>query len=190
VDVLAKKTKGQQWFTIIAPKLFDSMEIGQTPVIEPKNLVGRKISVGLTDLVRDYRKYYMKFIFKVTSVDGDKALTEFDGSECMRDYISRLVIRWARRIDTIQDLTTKDGVNLRVKCVSIIPRRVKSSIKSAVRNEVRRIVKEDVENSTFDEFVQDILGDGMKKNVIKNTRRIYPIKSFEIRKTEVMPKPK
>jgi small subunit ribosomal protein S3Ae len=183
---LAKKVKGQQWFTMVAPKMFDNMELGQTPAVDPKKLVGRKISVGLMELVKDYRKYYMKFTFRIASVEGERALTEYAGSECMRDYVSRLVVRWGRRIDTVQDLATKDGVKMRVKCITIIPRRVKSSVKSSVRNEVRRIVKEEVEASTFEDFIGTILSDGLKKKIMMNTRRIYPVKSFEIRKTEML----
>jgi small subunit ribosomal protein S3Ae len=184
---LAKKNKGEQWYTLIAPKMFDEVEFGQTVAGDPEHLAGRKISASLMELINDFHKYYMKFSFKVVSVDGARALTEFDGAEIMRDYISRMVTRWARRVDTVQDLTTKDGVQVRVKGVAIIPRRVKSSIKSAVRNEIRKIIAADVAEATLEDLIKAVISDSIKKHVLRNVQKIYPMRSFEIRKVELGP---
>ena len=110
LDKMAKKAKGKRWYTVVAPKMFGKVEIGKTITDDPEKLMGRKISVSLMTLLNDFRKYYMKFTFRVISIDGEQATTEFDGSKCVRDYISRMVRRRSRRVDTIQDLVTKDGV--------------------------------------------------------------------------------
>jgi len=184
---LPKKSKEEQWYTIISPKMFGEVEFGQTVSADPETLVGRKISSSLMELVNDFHKYYMKFSFKVTKVDGTRALTEFAGAECMRDYVSRMVTRWARRVDTVQDLVTKDGVRIRVKGIAIIPRRVKSSVKSAVRDEVRRTISEDVSESTLEDVLKAVISDSIKKHVLRNTQKIYPMRSFEIRKIDLVP---
>ena len=184
---MPKKSKEEQWYTIIAPKMFGEVEFGQTVSADPGTLVGRKISSSLMELVNDFHKYYMKFSFKVTKVDGTRALTEFAGSECMRDYVSRMVTRWARRVDTVQDLVTKDGVRIRVKGIAIIPRRVKSSVKSAVRDEVRRTIQEDVSESTLEDVLKAVISDSIKKHVLRNAQKIYPMRSFEIRKIDLLP---
>jgi len=182
---LAKKSKGKKWYTILAPKMFGHVEIGQTSTEDPDLLVGRKVDVSLMTLINDFKKYYMKFRFKIVSVDDNNAHTELDGSECLNDYVSRIVLRYSRRIDTVQDLVTKDGVKIRVKCLAIIRGRVKSSIKNNVRNVVREIVKNDVEGVTLEGFVRAIVSDSIKRNVLREARKVYPVKSFEIRKTEV-----
>lgn len=182
----AKKAKGKNWFTITAPKLFEYMELGKTLADTPEGLIGRRISVSLMDVTNDFSKYYMKFSFKIKQVQDDKAMAEFDGSECMRDYISRMILRRIKRIDTVQDLTTKDGVKIRVKGLAIIRGRIKTSIKVTVRNEIKELLKKEVENSTLDEFIESIISDKTKTNVLKEVRRIYPVRTFEIRKTEVM----
>lgn len=182
---MAKKIKGQEWYTIVAPKMFDEVELGRTLAADPQKIIGRRISISLMELIKDFRKYYIKFTFKVKSVEGDRATTVFDGSECMRDYVSRLVTRWSRRIDTVQNLATKDGVNIRVKSIAIIPHRVKSSIKAAVRDEIRAIIKSKVEEATLEELIKEIISDSIKKSVLRSSQRIYPIRSFEIRKTEI-----
>lgn len=182
-----KKAKIKEWFSIIAPKIFDEKELGRTTATDPKNLINRKIVLSAIDLTNDISKYYLKFSFKINKVDGNKALTEFDGSECLRDYISRMVVRRVRRIDTVQDFVTTDGRKIRVKCIAVIPRRIKSSIQKNVRNKIKELVKTDVENSTLEEFVGKIFSDDIKNKVLKEARRIYPVRNFEIRKTEVSP---
>jgi small subunit ribosomal protein S3Ae len=186
IRLVTKKTKTKEWFTIVAPKLFDEKEIGKTTVSDPKNLPGRKIILSLMEVTNDFSKYYMKFIFKITRVEGNRAFAEFSGSECMRDYISRMILRRVRRIDAVQDLTTKDGIKIRVKSLAIISRRIKSSIQKNIRAHIKEMMKEEVENSTLDEFIEKIISDEIKGRVLRETRQAYPVRNFEIRKTEIL----
>jgi len=180
------KSKSKEWFTIIAPKIFEERELGRTMVSDPQNLIGRKISLNLLELTRNFNKFYMKFTFRVTRLEGNKAFTEFDNSECMQDYISRMVVRRVRRIDTVQDLKTKDGVAIRIKGLGIISRRAKSSIQKTIRSSMKDMIKNFVENSTFNELIESILGDELKNYILKEARRIYPVRNFEVRKTQVL----
>jgi small subunit ribosomal protein S3Ae len=185
---MAKKDKGEKWYTILAPKLFKEAEIGKTISDDPGKVIGRKVSVSLMTLLNDFRKYYIKFSFRVVSIDGDNAITEFAGSECMRDYISRLVRRRSRRVDTVQDLVTKDEVKIRVKGLAIIPRQVKTSVKETVRDNIREIIKNEVERSNLEEFIKRIISDDIKHRILRESSRIYPVRYFEIRKTEILGK--
>ncbi len=185
---MARKTKGKTWFTIISPKFLGEKEIGRTLVSDPKALKGRKVVVALTDLVNNLSKYYMKLIFKIEDIKDSTALTSFDGSECLHDYISRMVLKRTRRVDAVQDLKTKDGVSIRVKSIAIIPKRVKSSIKRAVRDKIREVVKDEVESVSLEEFVENMISDKLRKKVLVEARKVYPVRNFEIRKTEVLGK--
>lgn len=183
---LEKKLKGKKWFTILAPDAFDNMEIGRTVADEAENIVGRKINVSLMELMGNFKKYYLKMSFRIVGVKDDKASTEFAGSECLADFISRMVHRYSRRVDTVQDLSTKDGKGIRVKTITIMPKHVKSSVQTVVRNRIKEIIKKEVEASTLDEFLEKMLNDDIKAKVISDARRIYPIRNFEVRKTETI----
>lgn len=183
---MIKKSKTKEWFTIIAPKYFDEREIGRTMVSAPNIILNRRISVSLMELANNFSKYYMKFIFRITKINGNRAITEFDGSECLRDYISRMVLRRIRRIDTVQDLATKDSVKIRVKCLAIVSRRTKSNVRDVIRNSIREMVKEEVESSTLEDFIKKIISDEFKNRVLQEARKIYPVRNFEIRKTEIL----
>lgn len=181
-----KKARNKEWFTIIAPEIFDNKEIGKTMISNPELLPGRRVIMSPVELTENFDKYYMKFIFRVNRIEGNKAFTEFDGSECMRDYVSRMVLRRVSRIDTIQDLTTSDGKKIRVKGLAIISRRAKNSIQIVIRSRIKEILKNEIEKMTLDDLIEDILSDDIKSSVLKEIRSIYPVRNFEIRKTEVI----
>lgn len=183
---MAKKSKVKKWYNILAPEMFGKVEIGHTSTNDPDTLINRKVNVSLMSLINDFKKYYIKFSFKVVSVDENNAYTEFDGSQCLSDYITRMVLKYSRRVDTVQDLTTKDGVKVRVKGLGVIRSRVKSSIKGNIRNSIRDTIKREVEKETLEGLIEGIISDKIKSAVLKEARKIYPIRSFEIRKTEML----
>jgi len=184
VKKLAKKTK--DWVTVQAPSYFDEKAIGKTLSSDPKLLIGRKMTVNSMDLTGNLSKYYLKVTFKINEVNGSVAKTSFAGSECVRDYISRMVVRRVRRIDTIQDLKTKDGTMIRVKGIAITSSKVKSSVEKVIRRRMAEMIKERVESATLENLVHQLLSDEMKNRVLQEARKIYPIRNFEIRKTQIL----
>lgn len=181
---MPKKLKGKEWYTLISPKMFDEKPLGETPVGDPKTLIGRKVEALLTNLINDLSKYYFKFYFTVNDVKENKAYTEFVGLECLRDYISRLIRHGISRIDTIQDLATKDKKKIKVKTITITNRRIKKGIEKDVRKFVEDEVKKDVQSMKLDEFLGKIIDDTLKNQILNKGSRIYPLRTFEIRKIE------
>jgi len=166
--------------------MFGKKPIGKTMISDPDLVVGRKISVSAVEVTNDFNKYYMKFQFLITSVNNDKAYTDFDGSECLRDYISRMVLRHVRRIDAVQDLKTKDGKQIRVKGLAIISRKAKSKTIKTVRRRIQELMEDIVKESNLDDFIEGIVTDKIKNHILRDIRTIYPIRNFEFRKTEML----
>lgn len=183
---MAVKLKGKQWFKIIAPKYFDEKNLGETVAATPESLVGKTVNLSAIELTNDMNKYYLKLKLKIKSVNGDKAFTQFYGSECLQDYISRMVLHRIRRIDSIQDLTTQDNVKIRVKGLTIVSKKVKSSVAAKIRQFVAALIKKQVEESTLEEFLYKMLSNEIKNKILREGRTIYPIRNFEVRKTEII----
>jgi small subunit ribosomal protein S3Ae len=181
---MAKKIKGKEWYTLIAPKIFKEKIIGETLTNEPKSLIGRTTRVNLMNLTDDFSKYYIKMYLKVVDVKEKNAYTEFAGLECMRDYISRWIRYGIKRIDTIQDLMTKDEKKVRVKTIIITSKKIKKSVAEALKKFVEDKLKKEVSSSTMDELIEKMISDTIKKSVIEEGKKIYPIRAFEIRKVE------
>ena len=181
---MAKRLKGKTWYTIFAPTYFEGKEIGVTPASEPELLVGRRLTIPVTELIGDMEKYYMKITFRIVRVNGDKAFTDFDGFECMRDYIARMVVRRVRRIDVIQDEVSKDGKKLRIKTIAIISRKANRSIEKRIRKRIEEMVREAVSASSMDEFIKKVISGELKKKIFEEIMKIYPPRHFEFRKIE------
>ena len=181
---MAKKLKGKEWYVLVAPKLFKEKVIGETPVGDPKTLIGRKIDVNLIKLIDDLSKYYMKFYFRVKDVKENKAHTEFAGLECLTDYISRLIRYGIKRIDIIQDLTTKDGIKIRVKTIVITSKKMKKSVEISLKQFIKDKIKKEIESIKLDDLIKKIINDMLKNFMMKEGSKIYPIRAFEVRKIE------
>ena len=181
---MAKKLKGKEWYVLIAPKFFKEKEIGETPVGDTKKIIGRKINVHLINLIDDLSKYYIKFNFKVREIKGDKAYTDFAGFECLRDYISRMIRYGIKKTDTIQDLTTSDKIKLRVKTIVITSKKMKKNVETELKRFVEEKMKKNVETNKLDDFIEKTINDNFKNSLINEGSKIYPIRTFEIRKVE------
>ncbi|MBI2972010.1 MAG: 30S ribosomal protein S3ae [Candidatus Aenigmarchaeota archaeon] len=175
----------KQWYDIVAPKLFGERVIGETLSSDPKTLIGRKVEVSLLDIAKDFQKFYIKLLFQIERVEGSKAYTVFVGHDCLRERIYRMVQRRSRRVDVIQDVRTKDGVQLRVKTVFVIIRRVNTSIKGACRTKARELINDTISNATVDEYVQMLIAGELQANIRKACNKISPIGNVEIRKSEI-----
>ncbi len=176
----------KQWYEIIAPKMFEEKLVGETLAVEPKHLIGRILQISLIELVRDYSKFYIKLNLQVDRVEGNKAYTKLVGHDVMRERVYRLVQHHGRRVDVIQDLTTKDGVKVRVKTVFVLLKRVGTSMKDATRKAAKSRIEELVPKMTFEELMRSIISGELANEARKTASKAYPVASIEIRKTEVL----
>lgn len=176
----------KQWYEIIAPKLFGGKVIGETLAVEPKSLIGRMLEVSLLEVTRDYSKFYIKLRFRIDKVDGQKALTTFIGHDTMRERVYRMVQRYGRRVDVIEDITTKDGVSMRIKIVFVLLKRVGTSMKDATRKVAREKVVEIASNTNFEELINMIIKGDVAQQIKRACDKVYPIASIEVHKSEIL----
>lgn len=180
----------KQWYEIIPPKAFGEKSLGETPAVDAKSLIGRKITVSLLELSRDYAKFYIKLIFQVSDVQGNKAYTKLVGHDIMRERIYRMVQRRVRRVDVIQDIMTKDNVKVRVKTVFVLIRHVGTSIMSATRKKAKEIIEANTKDKTFEDLMMSIISGDLQQFVRKECSKISPLGNIEIRKSEIIPEKK
>ncbi|NCN38820.1 MAG: hypothetical protein COY38_05160 [Candidatus Aenigmarchaeota archaeon CG_4_10_14_0_8_um_filter_37_24] len=181
---MAKKLKGKEWYKLLAPDIFGKKLLGETPVGDPEYLKNRVVSASLITLMNDPSKYYFKFNFKVTDVKEKSALTEFWGFECLRDYISRMVRHGVLRIDNVADISTNDGTKLRVKTLTLTSKKAKKEVELALRKFIKEKLEEKISKMSLENFIQGVLDDSIKRSIISEGSKIYPIYNFEMRKVE------
>jgi small subunit ribosomal protein S3Ae len=182
---MVSKLKGKDWYQITAPSFFGDFVIGETMAIEPGQIKGRIIETSLTDITGDPNKYYLKFFFKIKDVQGNKAITEFVGHDCTRDFMARIVRGRSTRIDTNDIIKLLDS-KLRVKTVAISNRRVSKNLEWKIRKNIRENVLEELSKLKTEEFIREMIDGKIQMKIRKIISKIYPLRQFEFRKTEVL----
>ncbi len=180
------KWKSKTWYNIIAPEMFDSRILGETPADSPEKLINRVTEVTVQDITGDFSKMHIKLRFKVHDVRGGDAYTYFIGHDMTSDYIRRLTRRKKSRTDGTFDAMTKDDNLVRIKPMAIAERRIQSSKQSAIRKKMGDIVKSEASGKILSELVRSMIMGEMSKKIAVACRSIQPLQRVEIRKSELM----
>ncbi len=183
------KWKAKDWYKVVAPDMFNRVQIGETLTDEPEKLIGRKTVVTLHDLTGDMSKMHIKLYFQVYGVKGNEALTRLIGHDFTSDYVIRLTRRRKSKTEGVFDVETKDGYKVRVKPLAIADRRIQSSQQYLIRNMLGETVKAYAEDNTFSELMKGLIDGTVSTQAFHKCKKIYPAKRIEVRKSKVLEMP-
>jgi len=184
------KWRSKDWFSVVAPQYFGSTELGSIPSDEPSKLVGRVVDATLYDLTNDFAHQYLKMFFQVSDIEGKTARTVFKGHEYSRDYLRSLVRRKTTRIDTLQNITTKDGYQLRLAVCAFTLTRIRTTQEQAIRAVMKRIVEEKAKALTFDQLVQEVVLGKIASDIYNEAKKVAPMRHVGIRKSKLVAQPR
>lgn len=180
------KWRSKNWYTVYAPSYFGNRKITDTPVEDPKNLVGRVVETSLYELTGDLTKDYVSVQFQITGVDGQKAKTVFKGHHFTRDFIRAKIRRRRTLIEGFFSVKTKDGYDLMIN-VMVITRHKTTKIKE---NAIRRIIKEILEKRAkeldYGNFVNEIILEKLTADILPEVGKITPIGFIGVSKSKLL----
>ncbi len=190
---VAKKTKVvdkwklKSWYSIIAPESFDSKEIGQLVSSDEANLKDRVIRIGLGDLTGSFSQgtAYTMLYFRVNEVVGKTAKTVFIGHELVPGYIRTLARRRRSIISQVDDVVTKDGVEMRIKMLCISGLRVSEAVRTDARKALSAAIKSIAKSTDFPVLVQELAFGKLSAKLYGSVKKLGPIKRVEVKKSEV-----
>lgn len=185
----ADARKAKQWYKVVSPEMFGRAPFGETIANDPERLVGRVIETTLGDLTNNFSKQNTKLKFKVDRVAGDSAYTKFLGHEMTTDYVRSLVKRRTSRIDSIVDVITTDGYQVRVKPSCFTVKRARANQVKSIRELSKRVVLEKSKTLDLNQLIQDVVNGKMSLDIYKEAKMIYPLRRVEVRKTEIKIEP-
>ena len=181
--------KEKQWYKIMTPKEFGDAEIGTTPARDADILLKRRVESSMRELTGDFSKQYVKLSFQINNVAGDTANTKFVGHQVTTDYVRSMIRRGTSRIDSLVDVTTKEGYKVNVHIIAITVKRAKASQQKFIRETMGNLIQQAVDGKTFPEFVEGVITGKMASSIYHETKKIYPLKRVEIIKTQVAEQP-
>ncbi len=180
------KWRAKEWYKVHAPRMFNEVQIGETPSADAAWLMGRTAEVTLHDLTGDFSKMHIKLKFKIDEVSGLDAKTIFTGMDLTSDYVRRLTRRRKTKTDHVVDVETVDGYQVRIKPMSIADKRIQSSQEAAMRALMEEVILEQGSEMTISELVKAVISGDLAKEISRACRVIIPIKRIEIRKAEIL----
>ncbi len=180
------KWKKKIWYTLYAPAYFESKPLGETVAEKPEMVQNRVIIVGARDLSATKRSSAAVH-FKVKEVKGNKAYTEAVGHEISADFLRRMVRRRSSKIECVQDLTTKDGVKVRVKTFVLTGRKATNNQRAAVRRVAEADMASFVKAHPYDKVITEFVFGTLPNKIGTDTKKLAIIKKVEIVKSMVLP---
>jgi small subunit ribosomal protein S3Ae len=185
---MAKKIgvwKQKSVYTIIAPENFDSQELGETIASNPENLIGRTIDVSLRDLTGDKTKQYLKVIFEIKEIKGNKAHTGFRVFNVNPGYMRSRVRKGASKIDCIHRIEVEPKVRVQVKVTTVMHQSIKTSRSKDITVRIREILDKH-RNTKLDDFVQSTLFGKLGTEIYRDIKKIAPVRRVEIEQVKVI----
>ena len=184
-EVQAKTQKKKRWIPILAPPLFRTEVLGESYVEDPKELMGRCLSVNLMALTNDVKKQNVNIRFEIDKTEKDKVWCNVTGMGIIPSSIRRLVRRGRERIDMSLAVRTSDNVNVRLKPMLLTRKLTKGSVSKAIQREVINFIRTYVPKNSYEQLVQDLVSHRFQLALKDHLKKIYPLRTCEMRWMEI-----
>ena len=178
------KWKMKKWFSVYAPKMFNSELIGEIPASSEKAVSGRNLVIGLDQLTHNPSNAFTNMVFKITDINGESASTKLVKMELMFSYIRSIVRRYRSVAYSVITLQSKDGRSVTVKPLVVTSIRTTRSKIVGLRKEADQIIKEFVSSNDSDAIVSSVINGKMQAELAARLKHITQINKVEIRKLE------
>jgi len=181
------KFKLKSWYQVQAAPYITDQVLGETIADDPQKLYGRVIEMAklgiLDDIIADLN---LKVRFKIVNVEGTVCRTEFVGHEISKEQIRSLIRRNRSRVESIQNVTTKDKAKLRVSTIIVTPMRCGTSTQKVIRKAIQEYIDKKAKEETFQTFALNLVNRSIASEVEAIVNKIYPTILVEIRKSKVL----
>ncbi|MFW9820429.1 MAG: hypothetical protein ACFFE5_12530 [Candidatus Thorarchaeota archaeon] len=185
----AKKVtfKDKQWFTVEASKSFNFKNIGEVIGLE-NTLNGRTLETLLFDFTGKYSDISLKLKFRITEVNSEarKCKSIFVGHQYTNDFIRSLIGRGSTKIQSIINLTTKDGYIFRLTMICTTIKRARSSQQILIRKIIREILREFANSLNHEKFIAGMIYGEFQNQIQRVAKTIYPLSNAVIIKSKLV----
>ncbi len=177
-----RKKKKKVWVSILAPKDFNNIEVGETQVYDVEKVIGKRILSSMSFLIKDPKKQNIKVLLSVKEVKENKALTEIIGFEVISANIKRLSKISKGKVERSLKFKTKDGVDVVIKTATFIKNKTPRKVLTSIRKRTEELLNEEVKKRTYEDLAKDIIFFKLQKKFYNELKKIIPISTFLVRK--------
>jgi ribosomal protein S3AE len=179
---MVKDEKGKKkWVPIIAPKIFNEKELGESHLFETEEAVGRFVKVNLMTITNDIKHQNSNVKFQITESRDGRLFSKIVDYEVVPAAVKRLVRRRNDKIDDSFLAKTADGVVVRVKPLIITRGRATGSIRAELKKRLHEDLLRVVASMGIDTLFADIVFRKTQKTLKDKLSKVFPVRALEIR---------
>jgi ribosomal protein S3AE len=171
----------KRWTPILAPKIFNEAQIGESFLAEPATAVGRKITVSMMAVTGEPSQQAINLGFVISGAEHNKLQTEFVEYHIIPPATRRLMRRGRDKIEDSFQLTTGDGAKIRVKPFILTRTKAVRSVRGHIQRKARELLTAIAGQAGYDEFCRKLFDHTLQEEVGKSLRKVYPVHTCEIR---------
>ena len=176
----------KEWYPILAPKIFQNAVLGETPVYDPQQMIGKSMTKNLMNLTNDVKRQNININFKVVDVQNGKALANVVGYYMVQSSIRRLIRRNIEKIIMSFPCKTSDNKNLQVKPLLITRSATTGSVATKMRKNAQDFLVKYISAISYENLVNDLVNHKLQSSLKKDMNKIYPLRVCEIKSMEIV----
>lgn len=180
------KWKTKQWYTVLAPSVFENKEIAEVVSSEEKNLRNRIILLTLAEVTGQHSQTSMftTLKFRIMDIKGKTAYTQLIGHEIAQAYIKTLSRRNRSLINIVYDMKTKDEQIVRIKILAITGSELSQNTKKNIYHAIMDVLNKS-QNYSTDHLMQEIIFGKFAIKLFNRLKQITLMRRVEIKKSEL-----
>lgn len=181
---MPEQTK-KQWFPVVAPSYLDTADLGDVRASRLSDIVGRTITLNLSNVTDDKRQQGTEITLSVVATDDGEGLTETKRVNMTEKDINRMVRRGRSRVDASYPLESRDGKTIRVKPFIITSSRVSNSVETALRHKARELLEDFLQDNDSASYFESVVDNTLQRQMKNELSTITPLRYFDVRESVV-----
>ena len=175
--------KKKKWVPIFVNKeFFNGVEIGETYVSEPELCLGKTLSVNLMNLTRDSRKHgNINVKFKILNYTNNQLFAELISLNLQVAQLKRTTRANKDKIEDSFIVKCKDNTQVAVKPIMLTKAEANNSILTALRHATRKFTSEFAKNTSYPQFMNEVISGNLQKEIRNAVKKVYPITSCNLK---------
>lgn len=171
----------KKWIKIIAPKLLNGAEVGETPYLEAEKLIGKGVEVNIGFSIGDIKRQHMKLKLKIKEIKNDLANTEIVGYEAVKSHIKRVVRKDRSKIEDSFIVECTDKIKVRIKPFISTRYKTKRSVLTNLRKAVQDFCNNYAKKVDYEELIKNTISNNLQKEIKNACKKIFPLAFCEIK---------
>ena len=171
----------KKWIKIIAPKIFNSEEVGETVYTSIDKVVGKIIEVNIGFLINDVKRQHMKLRLKVKDINNNLANTEIIGYDVVKAYIRRSIRTDRSKIEDSFVAECKDKIKVRIKPMIITRYKTKRAVLTNLRKSAIEVCLDICKKNNYEDVIKLVINNTLQRELKNTLKKIFPIAFVEIK---------